>query len=385
MPLKPFTFTAPNRIHFGYGSIRVLPEEAALLGKHTFLVVGGRSLRAAGHLDMIINDLEHRGLRVTLFEGVEAEPSLDTLQRGIELFRKSECDLAVSVGGGSVMDIGKAAACLAVSDATPLEHFDGEPITRPGFPNIAVPTTSGTGSEVTKVSVLTDPRTRRKASIRHDAMMPSAAIVDPELTLSCPPSLTAFSGMDAFCQALESYTSIGATPLTDAIALEAIRLTGKAISRAVSDGQDRQAREDMALGSMMAGIALGNARLGLVHGIAHPVGVLYAIPHGKACAMLLPHVIEFNAEVAKEKYARAARTLGLLSPHEPETSGPQKLLEFVRDLNRGFDIPERLSEVGGDRKDFDHILKDGMASGSTKSNPRPVDQATLREVLERIY
>ncbi|MCC6445737.1 MAG: iron-containing alcohol dehydrogenase [Armatimonadetes bacterium] len=384
MALKPFVFTTASRILFGYGSLSKLPEEAAQLGKRVLLVTGGSSLEASGHRAAIVRGLEERGLDVAFCEGVEAEPSVGTLQKGIDLFREAGCDLVVSVGGGSVMDIGKAVACLSASDRTAQAYFDGEPITRAGSPNIAVPTTSGTGSEVTKVSVLSDHESGRKASIRHDAMMPALALVDPELTFSCPPSVTAASGMDAFCQAIESYTSIRATPLTDAIALEAVRLTGRAVERAVENGADREAREEMALGSLMAGIALGNARLGLVHGIAHPVGILYDIPHGVACAMLLPPVMAYNMEASRAKCGRAAAELGLIDGPSRQ-DGAEKLLEFVAGLNRRFGIPERLSDLGAERSDFAHILKDGMVSGSTQSNPRPVDEAGFLEVLESVF
>jgi alcohol dehydrogenase class IV len=284
----------------------------------------------------------------------------------------AEADLVIAIGGGSVLDVAKGAAALAGVGPTAIEFFAGAPLPATGRPIIAVPTTSGTGSEVTRVCVLSDREHRRKASIRTDAMMARVVVVDPELTVSCPRSVTAYSGADAFVQAVEAYVSTGANPMTDALALEAASLAAGALPRAVVDGTDRPAREAMALASTMAGLALNTARLGLVHGIAHPAGAVTGAAHGLLCGLLLPYVIEFNLEVAQAKYARLARTLDVAPAEAPDDRAARAFHAFARDLIARFGIPPRLSDVGMTEADLPHVAAETMPSGSTKANPRPV-------------
>jgi alcohol dehydrogenase class IV len=228
---------------------------------------------------------------------------------------------------------------------------------------------------VTRVCVLADPQNRRKASIRADSMLPRLAIVDPELTVSCQPEVTAHSGMDALVQAIESYVSTGANPLTDALALEAARLTAGALETAVRDGTDRTAREAMALGSVMAGLALNTARLGLVHGLANPVGALTGAAHGMLCALLMPAVMEFNEEAAAEKYARLAHELGVTDTTATDAEANRDLVRFIRALNQRLGIPARLQAVGLKRDTLEYVASEAMPSGSTKANPRPASEA----------
>jgi alcohol dehydrogenase len=270
-----------------------------------------------------------------------------------------------------------------------------------GRPIIAIPTTSGTGSEVTRVCVLSDPEHRRKASIRTDAMLPRVAIVDPELTVSCPGArarfpreqVTAHSGADALVQAVEAYVSRGANPMTDALAREAAQLAAGALPRAVADGADRAAREAMALASTMAGLALNTARLGLVHGIAHAAGAVTGAAHGLLCGLLLPYVIEFNLPAAAAKYAELARAVGAAGPDDSETDAAHAFLAFARDLLRQAGIPERLSDVGFPEDALPHWgprtvpagTAETMPSGSTQANPRPVSPDDALAVCWRAF
>src|SRR3989442_14873978 len=271
--MRSFVVAAPGEIRFGWGAAAALPIEAARLGRRPLLVTGW-ALRRAGRLEPLLESLRSAGLNPALHEGVPPEPTLAALQRAMDAGVAAGADFVIAIGGGSVLDIGKAVAALAGAGAAAVEFFAGHPLPERGRPIIALPTTSGTGSEVTRVCVLSDPERRRKASIRADSLLPRLAIVDPELTVSCPAPVTAHSGMDAFVQAVEAYVSNGANPLTDALALEAARLTAGALESAVRDGSNQSAREAMALGSLMAGLALNTARLGLGHGLAHPVGAL---------------------------------------------------------------------------------------------------------------
>ncbi len=372
--MTSFTLRSAREILFGSGTRHQLGEQASALGTRALIVCGRGAPRRGDTIAELTESLSDKGVEATLFAEVEAEPSLDTVERGREAFRAGDCDVIVAIGGGSAMDVGKAIGALSGSPE-PLSHFfAGAEIPWPGHPVIALPTTSGTGGEVTPNSVLTDTDTGRKASIRGHTLLPEVAIVDPELTLSLPPAQTAWSGVDALTQAIEAYTSTGATVVSDLLALEATTRIAGSLKTAYLSGDDLAAREHMALGSLLAGLALASARLGLVHGLAHPLGALYHIPHGQVCGILLPHVMEFNLESCREKYARLAAEMGIGAEAEA-------LLEWVKNLNGELALTESLADFGLQEDDFDRIIPDALSSGSTKHNPRPVTEQDLRELL----
>jgi len=259
-----FVVRCPREVLFGWGKVSELPQAAAKLGKAPMVVVGGSSLASTGRLGDILGGLEAAGLRPHLFEGIEHDPSVQTIDLGRAAYTQHGCDSLIAIGGGSVMDAGKAMAGLSAEKAPTADFVAGKAIGGACPPVICCTTTSGTGSEVTHVAVLTDKSRRLKASIRTEGMMPTVAIVDPELTASMPPQQTAFTGLDAFTQAVESYVSRGANPFSDPLALDAATGIGKWLWVAYVDGGNQQARSEMALGSMMAGLALASARLGLV-------------------------------------------------------------------------------------------------------------------------
>lgn len=375
--MNGFTFQTPPKIVFNWGASAQLPAEAAALGRRP-LVVCGRSLRASGKFDAILVELRSAGLDPTVHEGVPAEPDLTALQACMDA--ATGCDSVIAIGGGSVLDIAKGGAALSDTGSTAAEYFAGKPVPETGKPLLALPTTSGTGSEVTWVCVLVDHETRRKASIRGPGMMPRVAIVDPELTVSCPATVTAYSGADAFVQAVEAYTSRGANPMTDALALEAARLTARWLRTAVQEPENQEAREGMALGSMMAGIALNTSRLGLVHGLAHPLGAVTGAPHGLLCGLLLPPVMRFNHQAAGAKYAHLAAELDLVPTGRED--GTDALIRFTEKLLTRVGIPLRLSSLGFDPADLDWVAQETMPSGSTKANPRTVTVAHARAVAE---
>ncbi len=377
--MMDFTFQTPPTIHFGWGSRARLPAEVARFGKRLWLCCG-RSLRATGALPPIVDALERAGIRVTTFEGVPPEPDLDVLQRAMDAV--GEADVVAGIGGGSVLDIAKAAAALAGTGASAVDYFAGRPVPASGRPILLLPTTSGTGSEVTWVTVLVDHANRRKASIRGPGMMPAVAIVDPELTVSCPAGVTAASGMDAFVQAVESYTSNGANPMTDALAFQAALLTAGALERAVAEPASREAREAMALGSMLAGMALNTSRLGLVHGLAHPLGAVTGAAHGLLCGLLMPPVMRFNRVVSGPRYARLAVGLRLVEPGGEEAVAVDALIKHVESMLHRFNIPPLLRGVGFRREDREWVAQETMPSGSTRANPRSVSVADALAVLD---
>ncbi len=386
MDLLKFSFNAPPRVIAEWGAAisgGAVAREATALGARRPLIVTGRSLRNNGRLDALLASLAQGGMEARTHEGVPPEPSLDDLQACMDAAHGA--DALIAMGGGSALDVGKGAAALAHTGRTARDFFEAReavPETG-GLPIIAVPTTAGTGSEATWVGVFTDPDIKRKASIRGGAMMPRVVILDAELTVSCPPSVTAYSGMDAFVQALEAYTSNGANPLTDALSLEAAKLTGMNLQDAVRSGNDRQAREAMLLGSFMAGMALNTSRLGLVHGLAHPVGAITGAAHGLICGLLLPPVLRFNRDAALPKYVALAEQLGLVAPQTHAREAPaavDALIEWAEDLLARIGIPATLSAIGLAERDLLTVSREAMSGGSTKANPRPVAEGDARAV-----
>ncbi|HQK93949.1 MAG TPA: iron-containing alcohol dehydrogenase [Armatimonadota bacterium] len=370
-----FAIRCPNQVVFGWGMIDQLPKFTSGLGRRPLMVTGRSALRASGRLDDILGALSASGAVVALFDQVEAEPSLDTVLRGIETARVHEADVVVAIGGGSALDVGKAIAAVAYADGELAEFHAGREVTGRSLPIVAAPTTSGTGAEVTPNSVLTDRMAGVKASIRGAGLIPRVAIVDPELTVSLPPKETAYTGLDAFTQALEAFISTGASPYSDALALEAIRATGSWLREAVAAGRNREARTQMALGSLLAGLALASARLGLVHGLAHPVGARYALPHGLVCGRFLPAVLAFNQAAAAPRYHRAAQALGL----ESGTA----LVPWVTTLCEDLGASMPLSTVGASEADIDALVDPVLSAGSTAYNPRKPTAGDVRELLRQ--
>lgn len=367
-------FRSAKQIFFGSGVRGSLGEHAAGFGERALIVCGRKALQEAGSLDELRGSLEAAGVAVSVFDEVEPEPSLTTVERGRTALRADDCAVVVAAGGGSALDVGKAVAGLA-DDPGPVEH--GREVAGVGCPCIALPTTSGTGAEVTPNSVLTDTETGRKASIRGHGLLPELALVDPELTLSCPPNVTAYSGLDALTQAIEAFVSTGSNTISAPMAEEAARRIAGSLRQAVRHGANVRAREDMALGSLLAGLALASARLGLVHGLAHPLGSIYHLPHGQVCGALLPWVIDFNLEAAEAQYAHLARTLGVGRTAEDLLNWADQLVE---DLDADIDW----LDAGLEREDFGRVIPEVLKSGSTAHNPRRVDGANLRRLLERL-
>jgi alcohol dehydrogenase class IV len=376
-----FTFVTPPRLVVGWGAATDdrLVSEVKRLGKRP-LLVAGKSLRKSGALDTILANLAKAGIEAITHEGVPPEPDITALQIAMEAVEAAQADMVIAIGGGSVLDVGKAAAALAGTGYTARDYFTGiakvpEAISRP---IIAVPTTAGTGSEATWVSVLVDKATgeqySRKASIRGGSMMPQVALLDAELTVSCPASVTAYSGMDAFVQAVEAYTSIGANPLTNALAYPAALMTGDNLLLAYNEPGNRTARESMLLGSYMAGAALNTSRLGLVHGLAHPIGAVTGAAHGLICGILMYPVTHFNYETVKEAY-RAVFQAGF------GWSSELLAVAWWDNQLEQMHVPTRLSEIGVREEHLDYIAAESMKSGSTKANPRPVTLEDARTVL----
>ncbi len=370
-------FFLPTHIIFGPGSIGRLGEETSKWGKKVLLVTGKKSLAQSGVREKILKDLEEKGMEVVLFEGVESDPSIDTVDRGVKVAEEEKVEVVVGIGGGSVLDCAKAVAGVAGKGRKTEEFLEGVPLPPPSLPFIAVPTTAGTGAEVTNNAVLTHPGKVYKKSLRAKFLLAKVALVDASLTLSLPPQITAYCGMDTLTQLIESYVTLPSNPITDALSLKGIELVKRSLVEAVKNGKNLSAREDMSMASLLSGIALTNSGLGAVHGLAHPLGARWKIPHGLACALLLPFVVRYNLPVREEKYSRIAEIL-------TGSANAYYLPSFLLEWNYQLGIKERLRDFQIKEKDFSWIAENSF-SGSMFKNPRPVKVEDLKEILRSAW
>lgn len=371
-----FHLRLPRRVSFGVGVYAQLGETARSLGRRALLVAGRSALRRSGHLQQAEDMLREQGVDCILVEGVENDPSLKTCTHAIHTARRERCDFVISIGGGSVLDAGKTVAAVAPQSGELPEYFDGpRKLEKNPLPQLAVPTTAGTGSEATPNAVLSDPERGIKKSLRDERMVPDAALVDPELTVGLPPDVTAHAGMDAMTQAVECVVSRDANPYSDALALRAIDLLARHLPGAVADGSDLAHREPVALASMLTGIAFGNAGLGAVHGFANPLGAVIHAPHGLICAVLLPPVCEFNMSAAERKFAEIAHALGARSAHDVPAA--------LAALNHRVGIPAHL-RAAGFAADMIPTVVAASRTGSMGKNPRHPTEEDLAALLARI-
>ena len=384
-PLNPFEFLSAGRIVFGSGTAQTLGARAKKLGARALWVTGKNRARVAA----LEAQLQRAGIEL-IAVSVSGEPRVEDAVAAVEAGRSIGAQLVVACGGGSVLDLGKAAAALLANPGDPLDFLEvvgrGQPLSAPALPLIALPTTAGTGAEVTKNAVLTSSQHAVKASLRHDSMLPAVALVDPELTLSMPPAVTAATGLDAFTQCLEPFVSCAHNPLTDALALAGMKRGAGALRLAFHDGTNLGAREDMALCSLFGGLALANAKLGAVHGFAAPIGGQFVAPHGAVCARLLPLVMQANVAALR---ARAPHS-PLLQRYEEiaqlltgsASAGIEDGVAFVAELAHDLAIPP-LSSYGMTADQIPGLVAKAAVASSTKGNPIVLTTAELTQVLER--
>jgi alcohol dehydrogenase class IV len=379
MTATAFEFGTAGRILAGPGRAAELPDVLAGLGSRVLVCTGATPDRYSGLL---------AGLEApAVVFPVAGEPTVDLARAGVAAAREHGADVVAAIGGGSVIDTGKAIAMLLGNGGDPLDYLEvvgsGQKITRPAVPCVAVPTTAGTGAEVTANAVLASPAHRVKASLRSPLMIPSVALVDPQLTVSCPPAVTAASGMDALTQCLEPYVSPRATPLTDGLAREGLRRAAAGLRTAFADGRDLRARTDMALCSLLGGMALANAKLGAVHGLAGVIGGTADVPHGVACAALLVPVAEANVRAlrsgppsaALDRYEETARLL----TGQPAASIADGLA-WIRETVAMLGIP-RLGVFGLGPADVSEVAANAARSSSMQGNPVALSHDDLRAIL----
>lgn len=377
-----FELRFPTKIAFGQNSIDQVGAEVREFGDKVLLVTGRSAMKKAGITDKISALLRAAGAKdILLYDQVEHDPSIETVDRGTELAQEHKVDVVIGIGGGSALDAAKAIACMAKNEGSVEEYQAGREIEHAGVPFIAVPTTSGTGAEITKNSVLTSKKREIKQSVRSHLMLAKVAIVDPVLTASMPPSITAATGMDALTQAIEAYVTLSPNPVSDTLALRAVSFISQNLVKAYTDGNNIEAREGMALGSMMTAMAFANAKLGAVHGLAHPIGALFDVPHGVACALLLPYVMEYNLSTRATRFAQIAEAMRLdISMARSEEESAHMAVKAVRELIAQLQLPQRLRDVG--IYQYDILTIAGASGGSSLSNnPRPTTTGSLQEIL----
>jgi alcohol dehydrogenase class IV len=380
-----FEFATATRILFGPGTLKEIGPSLAELGQRALVVTGQNRSRA----ERLLDSLTRAGLRHVSF-AVAGEPTTHLVQSGAELARRESADLVIAIGGGSVIDAGKAIAALATNSGALLDYLEvigrGRALENAPLPFIAIPTTAGTGAEVTRNAVLASPEHRVKVSLRSPLMLPRLAVVDPELALGLPAAITASTGMDALTQLIEPFVSCRANPLTDGLCREGIVRAARSLRRACSHPDDLVAREDMAAASLFSGLALANAGLGAVHGFAAPIGGMFPAPHGAVCAALLPHAMAVNLRALRERqpdsialnrFQEIARLL-TADPDATADDGVSWLQQLCADLK----IPA-LGTYGISPADIDTLCDKAAHASSMKGNPLALTGPELNEILTR--
>ena len=377
-----FEFAAPTRIIFGEGRLSEAAKLAAGMGSRVLVVQG-----SSGRAEPVVRQLRDQGTPTTTFR-VPSEPTVSLVEQGTAAARSDRCDVVVALGGGSVIDAGKAIAALLTNDALVRDYLEvigkGRPLTNRSAPFIAIPTTAGTGAEVTRNAVLMAEEDRVKVSLRSALMLPAVALIDPELTYSLPPAVTASTGLDALTQCIEPFVSPNANPLSDAVAREGIHRAAGALRRAFRDGADVDARRDMALASLCGGLALANAKLGAVHGFAAPLGGTFPIPHGVACARLLPSVARINVRALRARspsspaLARYDDLARVLTGDHASTAedGAAWLEALVEELG----VPT-LASYGVRDEDIARVVAAARQASSMQGNPIVLTDDELAEAL----
>lgn len=375
-------FRAPTVLKFGWETLTAtLAEVLGEVGIERPLLVTDPTVGKLARVVRAVETLSSSVRVAGIFEGIPHEPTTREVDAALAAFINSRADGVVAIGGGSVMDTAKAASMLAVNGGPLSDYFGANRFPRPGVPLVAVPTTAGTGSEVTRFTVITDPETHAKLLITDRKMIPRAAIIDPSLTVTVPPEVTANTGVDALTHAIEAYVSRKANPLSDTLALSAIRRMVWSLPRAFADGEDKAARIGAALGALEAGLAFSNASVALVHGMARPLGVVFGVPHGASNAMLLPTVTAFSVSAAPRRYRNVAEAMGIDVEGLDDLSAAQRGLEAIESLCRTVKIPT-LGGYGIGREALEQaapkMASDALASGSPANNPR---LATAEEIV----
>lgn len=383
---KTFSFTGAKKIIFGNGSLLTLAVHIKELHAQNPLVVIDKNLGKTGLLERVASILVSEGIKFTVYDKVDPEPGIELADEGAKLALKNKCDMVIGIGGGSAMDVAKAIAVLATNKGSAVDYLGLNKVPKQGLPKIMIPTTAGTGSEVTFTAVFVRKNLKKKEGMNSPYLYPELALLDPELTLSLPPAPTAQTGLDALCHAIESYTSVNASPMSEMFSLEAIALIAENLRTCVHDGKSIVARERMLLGSLYAGIGLANAGVTAVHSLSYPLGGKYGVSHGLANTMMLPATMAFNLPGALEKFADVAEAMGECIDGLPAREAAYLALDAVEALIEDCGISSSLSQFGIKVKDFPALADVALTvARPLENNPRKVTKEDMIAIYAQAF
>ena len=388
--MQNYELTLPHKIVFGVGKRREIGSVARTLGCRAILVTGSTTLEKLGFVRQLIADLEQAGVSILTTEAISHEPETQDVDHLVSRLRTSILpgDFVIGFGGGSAIDLSKAVAALLPQEAAPVVDYlegvgRGLQLQQPPLPSLAIPTTAGTGAEVTKNAVIASYRPPFKKSLRHDQMMPQAVLIDPEWTLHCPAKVTAESGLDALTQLLESYVTRKRQPFTDALVEQGLPKAVLALETLSMEPGRLDARCAMAHGAMLSGLALTNSGLGMAHGVAPALGTHSRVPHGVACALMLPVTLRTNAEVCASRYARLSRLLFGFDSTVSEDTATERFIDRIEQLCFSFGLPKLLSDYGIDEAMIPAIARDSRGN-SMSGNPKELSDSDIEVILREI-
>jgi alcohol dehydrogenase class IV len=383
MANKTHVFYSPHKIVFGAGTASGIGAEVKSLGASKVFIVTDPGVTKAGLLKPVTRSLEEAKIAYVVFDQVQAEPPVRLVDEGVDRFRSEGCDLVLGVGGGSSLDVAKGVSIVAGNGGRILDYAGMDLVTKPGAPKILMPTTAGTGAEITRVLVVTDEAENTKKVVYSFYCLPELAIVDPLLTYSMPPSVTADTGMDALVHAVETFVSVHATPFSDILAEKAIGWIGRYLPIAWSKGSNPEARHHMSLAATLSGLAFASGGLGAVHGLSYVLGTRYHMPHGRSNAIMLPHVMKFNLPGAPEKYAAIAALLGRSTAACDVNQAAALAVEAVEDLLKTLKISCRLRDYGISEKELPFLVEGGLKQSRLFSfNPRDLSEEDVRAIYQ---
>jgi len=381
---KAHVFYSPHKIVFGLGAAKNVGQEARLLGAKRAMVVTDPGVAGADLVQPISDSLEGAGLAFSLYAKVEPEPPARVIDEASAQFKAQDCDLVIGLGGGSSLDVAKGVSVVAANGGSVLDYCGFDLVKKPGAPKILIPTTAGTGSEVTRVFVLTDEAQQAKKAVYSFFTLPEVALVDPALTLSMPPQVTADTGVDALVHAIETYVSSNATPFSDTLAEKAIGLITRWLPLAWAKGSNLEARYYMSLAATTSGLAFGSGGLGAVHGLAYVLGTDYHLPHGRSNAIMLPHVMRFNLPGNPEKFADIAALMDQDVEGLPVMEAAEAGVRAVEDLLETIKLPYRLRDYDIPEADLPQMVEGAMKQTRLfVTNPRDLSQEDIREIYAR--
>ncbi|MCM3408654.1 iron-containing alcohol dehydrogenase [Metabacillus litoralis] len=384
LTLSSFRYEVPTIIEFGRGAVHELPKHVEALGGNKALIVGDPGVLQAGIVNRVEEPLEKAGIPYMTFTDVGIEASIESVDYGVEMAKRSGCDIVVGVGGGSALDTAKSIGIMLKHEGNIRDYIGLDKVPSPGASVIAIPTTAGTGSEMTRFAVLSDKKAKAKLSVGSMFACPTLALCDPELTTSLPPHITAATGMDALTHALESFVNKATQPISEGLSIQSMKLISKSIRLAVSQGENMDARQDMLMASTIAAMAFNTTRLGLAHALAIPLGAHFKIPHGVVNAILLPEVMKFNIIGNTEKFAEIARIFGEKTDHLSTREAAERAVVAIKLLNKDIGITQTLSDYGVEEQHLDLIVDEAILSGNVPVNPVKPTKEDLKNICRGV-